>query len=215
MAGSTPRASRRSAKRPAGNAVAAAQEAHHPVPMTGTRAGDVGPDLRGEERELVPRQQVSGESETENEEEQEHARDPRQLARRPVRLHEEDADQMEEAKKTIRFADQEWIERISQPNGTTVMMNSTDSNASFGRRPVVQHQQHAGADLHEEKEQRHSAEVVEDAVAVQRGRSCARQTQSARETEAVVEPASGADDHLRLYAFETTILARLGSFRDS
>ena len=28
---------------------------------------------------------------------------------------------------TIRFADQEWIERISQPNGTFVMMNFTDS----------------------------------------------------------------------------------------
>ena len=34
------------------------------------------------------------------------------------------------AKKIIRFADQEWIERISQPNDTVVMMNSTDSNAS-------------------------------------------------------------------------------------
>ena len=36
----------------------------------------------------------------------------------------------EKAKNTIRLADQEWIERISQPNGTVVMMNSTDSNAS-------------------------------------------------------------------------------------
>ena len=27
----------------------------------------------------------------------------------------------------IRLADQEWIERISQPNGTLVMMNCTDS----------------------------------------------------------------------------------------
>ena len=34
------------------------------------------------------------------------------------------------AKKTIRFADHEWIERISHPNGTVVMMNSTDSKAS-------------------------------------------------------------------------------------
>ena len=34
------------------------------------------------------------------------------------------------AKKTIRLADQEWIDRISQPNGTVVMMNSMDSNAS-------------------------------------------------------------------------------------
>ena len=36
----------------------------------------------------------------------------------------------EKAKKTIRFADQEWIERTSQPKGTVVMMNSTDSKAS-------------------------------------------------------------------------------------
>ena len=34
------------------------------------------------------------------------------------------------AKKTIRFADHEWMERISHPNGTVVMRNSTDSNAS-------------------------------------------------------------------------------------
>src|ERR1051325_458597 len=34
------------------------------------------------------------------------------------------------AKKTIRFADQECTDRISHPNGTVVMMNSTDSNAS-------------------------------------------------------------------------------------
>ena len=33
------------------------------------------------------------------------------------------------AKKTIRFADHEWMERISQPKGTVVMMNSTDSKA--------------------------------------------------------------------------------------
>jgi hypothetical protein len=34
------------------------------------------------------------------------------------------------AKNSMRFADQEWIERTSQPKGTSVMMNSTDSNAA-------------------------------------------------------------------------------------
>src|SRR3989338_65739 len=34
------------------------------------------------------------------------------------------------AESTIRLADQEWIERISQPNSTFVIMNFTDSNAS-------------------------------------------------------------------------------------
>ena len=34
------------------------------------------------------------------------------------------------AKKIIRLADQEWMDRISQPNGTVVMMKLTDSKAS-------------------------------------------------------------------------------------
>ena len=34
------------------------------------------------------------------------------------------------AVRTIRFADQLWIERTSQPNSTCVMMNCTLSNAS-------------------------------------------------------------------------------------
>ena len=34
------------------------------------------------------------------------------------------------AKKIIRFADQECSERMSQPNDTLVMSSSTDSNAS-------------------------------------------------------------------------------------
>jgi len=34
------------------------------------------------------------------------------------------------AARTIRFADQEWIDRTSQPNGTWVMTNWTLANAA-------------------------------------------------------------------------------------
>ena len=49
------------------------------------KAGDVQRDLRGEVRVHIPRQQIAGEAEHERDEEQQHADDPLQFARRFIR----------------------------------------------------------------------------------------------------------------------------------
>ena len=63
-------------QRGASDIVAAAQEAHREVADDGHRAGDAGTHLRGEERQLVPRQQVAAEPEAHHDEQQQHASSP-------------------------------------------------------------------------------------------------------------------------------------------
>ena len=110
---------------------AAAQDAREQVTDDRDLRRHVGADLRREVGERVPGQQVAGEAESERQEEQQGARDPGQLARRAVRLQEEDGDGMwTNTTPTKRLAPQEWIERMSQPKGTSVMMNWTLSKAS-------------------------------------------------------------------------------------
>ena len=70
----------------------AAQDAREEVADDRDLRRHVRPDLRREVGERVPGQQVSGEPESEREEEQHGARDPGHLARRAVRLQEEDGD---------------------------------------------------------------------------------------------------------------------------
>ena len=62
----------------------------------------------------------------------------------------------------IRLADQAWIDRI-EPAERHARHDETDALVGLrGARPVVQQQQGARDDLHEEEEQRHPAQEIPD-----------------------------------------------------
>ena len=105
--------------------------------------GDLRPHARREERQLVPRQQVTREPERHRHEEQSHAADPRELARRPVGLEEHDAEQVHE-----RHEDHEVraprVDGADEPS--ELDLGHEELNGLVGAlraRPVVEEEQNA------------------------------------------------------------------------
>ena len=64
-----------------------------------------------------------------------------------------------------RFAHQEWIDRISQPKSTSVMIRCTLSNAESDARRIEEAQQDPRDQLDHEEEERHPAQEVADRLA--------------------------------------------------
>src|SRR6185436_4267411 len=91
--------SKEARQRGPGNIVAAAQKAQHWATNDGDDTGDLGSYFGRKERQLVPRQQVSTEPETDNDEEQHRAAKPGNLARRIVGTQKENAEHVNEQRR--------------------------------------------------------------------------------------------------------------------
>src|SRR5581483_8463707 len=170
-------------------------------------ASDTRADFGREERELVPRQQVPAEPESQHQKEQKRARQPRQLTRFSVRLQEEDTEQVRE-----RRADQQVrrpaVDVANQPAESHLRHDELDALVRFGgARPVVEQEQDAGEDLHAEEEQRQATEVVPNLLRVNRDALLFDEVADLAEVEAFVEPVGDA------HARDTTISASAPSPR--
>ena len=146
----------------AGHVRAAAHEVHDGLADDRRHPRHVRADARGEERQLVPREQVAAEAEGERDEEHQHAGQPRELARTPVRVQEHHAEKVREG----RGDHQVGRPRVNRPHEPAERHARHDERHALvglrGARPVVEQQQRAGDDLDEEEEQRHAAEEIPD-----------------------------------------------------
>src|SRR5207253_503406 len=85
------------------------------------------------------------------------------------------------------------MDRADQPSEWNDGHDELDRFERFvRRRPVIEHQQNAGRDLYEKEKQRHSAEVVEDAVSMKRDGLVRSELDQLRNAETLVEPLSGS-----------------------
>ena len=175
-------------ERAPGHAIPSAQEAKRPLADSRHRACDVGADLGGEECELVPGEQVPGETEGHPQDQQQRAGDPGDLARRPVGLHEVDGGQVGEREEDhqVRRPRVDGAQEPSEGHGGHDELHRLEG--ALRRRPVVQHEEHAGHDLHDEEEEGHAAQVVEDRVAVDGDRLVFGQRAQGADAESAVQP---------------------------
>src|SRR5713226_131453 len=101
-------------QRRAGHIIAAAQKSQHWSPDYGNNSRDLRPNFRREERQLVPRQQVTAKPETDGNEQKKHAAQPGQLARRIVSAHKEDAEHVYEKRGDHKIGGPA-VNRANQP----------------------------------------------------------------------------------------------------
>jgi hypothetical protein len=176
----------------AGHLVAAAQEPHHEAADDGHGARNPRPDLGGEERQLVPRQEIAAEAEREHQEQQQHAAQPRQLARLPVGLQEERAEHVHEGQQNEQVR-RPAVDVPDEPPELHLRHDELDALVGLvGARPVVQQEHDAGRDLHADQEQRHAAHVVPDLVGVDRHALLGHEVADAAEIDPIVEPLDDA-----------------------
>ena len=117
----------------------------------------------GPDRELVPRQQVAGERQPEGEEQQDHADDPVELARRLVRA------RVEHARHVQRHAEHHQVgtpsvevpDEVPQEHGRPDALHVGVGlpAADVGHRPVEEHQEDAGDREQDEQEERQAAQA--------------------------------------------------------
>ena len=122
----------------------------------GRGAGHVRTDRDRPDRQLIPRQQVAGEREQQRQHQQDHADDPVEFARRLVAAGEEHAvhvqprgDHHRMGPPAMQFAQNAQRRHVAQRGHVVVR--------PLQRRPVIEHQQHAGDRLDQEQEERDPA----------------------------------------------------------
>ena len=135
--------------------------AHH-----GHLAGDGRAHAGGEERQLVPGQQVAAEAEGEEDHQQSDAGQPGELARPPVGPHDVGRQDVQE-----QDADQQvgapGVDGAEEPAEIDFRHDGADAfEGLVGRGLVIQGEEDARDHLDDEQEQRHSAQEVEEAAAV-------------------------------------------------
>src|SRR5262249_47501597 len=181
--------------------VAAAEQPQHEVADHRNGAGDAGADFRREERELVPRQEIPAEAESEHQEQQQHPAHPGELSRLAVRLQEKDAEEMRERERDQQVRGPA-VDVANQPAELHLRDDELDALVRFGgARQIVEQEQDAGEDLDAEQKQRHPAEVVPDLLRVNRDALLGDEVPDLGEIEPLVDPVDHA--HVR----DTTISA--------
>ena len=172
----------------------------------GDRFDDRRAHLRGEEGELIPRQQVAAESEGQENPQQGDAGEPRQFSRPPIRPHDVRRQQVQK-----EHSDQQvgapGVNRAKEPAEVNFRHNRPHAlEGVVGRGLVKQRQEDAGDDLDGEKEQGHSAEEVEDRHSVDRNSLVGGQGRDVQ-SQAVVQE---IQKELRPAGFPFRLLRRFG-----
>ena len=170
----------KSGNRLAGDLLAAAEEMHEEITYPGHRARYLRTHQRGVVRELVPRQQVSGETGGQRERQQDDAGDPGQLPRLSIRPSDKHREKVQ-----AHYRDEE----VCAPNVHTAHqppkghLGHDPAHALMGRgfgRLIIEHQQTAAGDLQSEQEQGRTAQRVNPAMPVHGHRLFGRDGQHPR-----------------------------------
>ncbi len=121
---------------------------------------------RREVRELVPRQQVTGEAEAHGEPQQHDARDPCDLARRPVGLQKQHAEEVQEGREDHQVG-RPVVDRANEPAELHLGHQELDRLVRvLGARSVVEEQKDTGDHLNEEEEESHPPQIIPEGVPV-------------------------------------------------
>src|SRR5205814_4043291 len=154
-------------QRRASDVIAATQKPQHGTTDNGNDAGDFCADLSRKESQLIPRQKISAEAETDDNEEQHRAADPGNLARFVISAQKEDAEHVYEQRRDHQVR-RPAMDRSNQPpefNFGDDELNALESILSA--RTIIKQQQNAGDDLNAKQEHRHAAEVVPDRMTME------------------------------------------------
>ena len=174
-----------------GDILAAAQDLQQPVAQQRHRGHDIGADRRGEVSQLVPRQQIAGETEAEREQKQEITGNPGHFARRAIRLQHHRAEHVEHQRNDHQVR-APTVDRTDQPAERNLGRQKT--NALVGgrfTRLIVHEQEHAGNHLDDEKEHRDPAEVIPThPVRAQRHLLVTQKFEERRQLITPIEPAA-------------------------
>ena len=177
-------------ERGAGNLFAAAQENHHWLADDGNLAGDLRADFGGEEGQCVPGQQITAEAETHDQEEQQHAGDPGELAGLAIGLEKGHAEHVHEGGEDHQIG-RPGMDGSNKPAklhpGHDVLHAL---KCLVGAGAVIQQQQDAGEHLDHEQEQRDAAEEVPVGEAVRGNGLVAQRSNELFEMKPFVEPAN-------------------------
>ena len=167
---------------------ATARDLEREVSHEREHAEDFRADAGREERELVPRKQVSGEAESKRQSEEDHPGKPRKLAGRSVGLHEQHTEQVHERHEDHQVRGP-VVDRSNQPPELHVGHQELDGLVRLlGTRPIVDQQENSGSDLHHEEEERHSPHVVPDRVLVDRNFLLPGERDGRSQTYTLIQP---------------------------
>ena len=122
---------------------------------------------------------------------------PGHLARLPVRLEEEDAEEVRERRRDEEVG-RPAVDVADQPAELHLRDDELDALVGFRRaRAVVEQQQDAGGHLDGEQEQRHAAQVVPELLRVDRHALLGDEVADAAQVDPLVDPVDGALQHGR------------------
>src|SRR5262249_25739850 len=140
--------------------VAAPQKPNHETSGDRNNAGHFRPDFCRKKSHCIPGQQIPAEAESKNDEEQQHACDPREFTRSTVSPEEVNTEQVNEQycyKHICRPA----VDRSNQPAETNFSHDELNAlKCVFRAWTVIEQQENSRHDLHGKKKQRHAAEVI-------------------------------------------------------
>src|SRR5664279_2488410 len=181
----------------AGNVFATAQEQQDGTADDWDLPRYLRADFGGEIRKRVPRQQITAEAEGQHQKQQQNAAHPRQLARLPVGLQEEHAEQVGECHEHQQVR-RPRMQRADEPPDLHLRddeLHALEGFVSAGT--VIQQQQGAGKDLHSEEKQRHTAQKIPVRISVYRYLLLLGQCLDVVQMESLVEPRVNACDQAR------------------
>jgi len=154
----------------------------------------------------VPGKKIATESETKNEEQQDHAADPGQLTRLAISASQRNAEHMSKSAKHHQVG-RPGMNGANQPTKLHAVGDVLDALIGFtGARMVVQQEQNAGKQLNAEQEQSQSAEKIPGTVTVNGNRFFSQRRKSFLQVEALVDPGlnSGRGIHDQAACFRIT-----------
>ena len=129
------------------------------IGAAGRKPSNIERHLRREVRIHIPRKQVSGKAEDERDEQQEHADDPLQFARRFVRAEDQHLQQMQEDQRDHRRC-APVVNRQQRVRERIQIDRAGRFPSRRGRRRVEEREENARDDLHDHREQRRASEYV-------------------------------------------------------
>src|SRR5262249_33520983 len=140
------------------------------------------------ERQLIPRQEVSAEPETNHDEQQHRAAHPGNLAWLVISAQKKNAEHVNEQRCDHQIG-RPTVNRANQPaelNFSDDELNTFES--IFGAWAIVKQEENSGGDLYDEEKQRHAAEVVPNRMAMERNFLFVGQLRQRADRQTLVEP---------------------------
>src|ERR1019366_8550976 len=152
--------SKESTQRGSRDLFAAAKKNHHGSTDKWNLSSDLGADLGSKECQRVPWQQVAAETETHHEKEEDHAADPRKLARLAVCLKEQHTEHVCERSENHQVS-RPGVDRSNQPAILHLGHDVLHASERFiGSGPIAKKQQDPSQHLDDEQEERDTAKEV-------------------------------------------------------